>query len=326
MSSTYIKLSEQYEKENEKDNIKTFSDLIDSSQDSFGLSEISKSKFSEPYHIYCRKCERVQVINFVSNYEVKLICECKGPSKVIPIKDCFKYLYKSDIIGIEDKKLKCFFHSEEKYEYYCEICKKNLCHKCADDDIEHKDKKIRLALDNDTIYKRRFIYELIKEKNKFYNDNVEFEYDDDCNVSKYKLLYKKNNNPKDEKVEQNESISNDESIDVKKLFFQKVEKNIDKEEVDQGINNIMNDNNVEELDENEFFLMNLLTIIVDDSQNYPNFSHIKTISNAEKFIILYFNQYNEIKLKYEFEEENINNNKIKLFDALFVQRNRQKSF
>ena len=88
----------------------------------------------------------------------------------------------------------------------------------------------------------------------------------------------------------------------------------------------MNDNNNEELDENEFFLMNLLTIIVDDSQNYPNFSHIKTISNAEKFIILYFNQYNEIKLKYEFEEENINNNKIKLFDALFVQRNRQKSF
>jgi len=187
--------------------------------------------------------------------------------------------------------LKCFFHSEEKYEYYCEICKKNLCHKCADDDIEHKDKIIRLALDNDTIYKRRFIYELIKEKNKFYNDNVEFDYDDDCNVSKYKLVYKKNNNPKDEKVDQNESISNDESIDVKKLFFQKVEKNIDKEEVDQGINNIMNDNNNEELDENEFFLMNLLTIIVDDSQNYPNFSHIKTISNAEKFIILYFNQY-----------------------------------
>ena len=90
MSSTNIELSEQYENENEKDNIKTFSDLIDSSQDSFGLSEISKSKFSEPYHIYCRKCERVQVINFVSNYEVKLICECKGPSKVIPIKDCFK--------------------------------------------------------------------------------------------------------------------------------------------------------------------------------------------------------------------------------------------
>ena len=115
-------------------------------------------------------------------------------------------------------------------------------------------------------------------------------------------------------------------MDVKKLFFQKVEKNIDKDEVEQGINNIMNDNNGEELDENEFFLMNLLTIILDDSQNYPNFSHIKTISNVEKFIILYFNQYNEIKLKYEFEEENINNNKIKLFDALFVQRNRQKSF
>ena len=79
--------------------------------------------------------------------------------------------------------------------------KKNLCHKCADDDIEHEDKIIRLALDNDTIYKRRFIYELIKEKNQFYIDNVEFENDDDCDVSKYKLVYKKNNNPKDEKVD-----------------------------------------------------------------------------------------------------------------------------
>ena len=325
MSSTYIKLSEQYEKENEKDNIKTFSDLIDSSQDSFGLSEISKSKFSEPYHIYCRKCERVQVINFVSNYEVKLICECKGPSKVIPIKDCFKYLYKSDIIGIEDEKLKCYFHPDEKYGYYCEICGRNKCFKCVEDDIDHKYEIKHLAFDYSTPSKRKYIWELIKEKNQYYIDNVEYEFDDDCDVSKYKLVYKKNNNFKDEEVEQNENISNDESDEEGKLIMQKAQKSINTDEVKQQIINIMNDNN-KEFDENDCFLMNLLTIILDDSQNYPNFSHIKTISNVEKFIILYFNQYNEIKLKYEFEEENINNNKIKLFDALFVQRNRQKSF
>ena len=189
MFDSLIKFETQYEKEKDTMNVLNYS--IDNSQDILGLSEIPKSKFSEPYHIYCWKCSRVPVINFISKTEIKFICECKGPSKVIPIKDCFKYLYKSDIIGIEDKKLKCFFHSEEKYEYYCEICKKNLCHKCADDDIEHEDKIIRLALDSDTIYKRRFIYELIKEKNQFYIDNVEFENDDDCDVSKYKLVYKK---------------------------------------------------------------------------------------------------------------------------------------
>ena len=94
MSNICIEMVEQCE----KDNFNTCNILIDSSQDSFGLSEISKSKFSEPYHIYCTECKRVQVVNFISKNEVKLICECKGPSKVFQIKDCFKYLYKSNKI------------------------------------------------------------------------------------------------------------------------------------------------------------------------------------------------------------------------------------
>ncbi len=242
MSDPYMELVSQYE----NDNINTSYNPYDSSQDSLGLSVISKSKFSEPYHIYCNVCDRVQEINFISKTEVKLICKCTDSPKESPIKDCFKYLYKSDIIGIEHENLKCFFHREEKYGYYCQICEKNLCHKCADDDIDHKDKIIRLALDNDTIYKRRFIYDLIKEKNQYYIDNVEF-VKDDCDVSKYKLVYKTFNNPKDEEVDQIDNISNDE-----------VENNINKDEIKHEIINIMNDNNDEELDTNEFFLINLL--------------------------------------------------------------------
>ena len=304
MSDLCIELVNQYEKEN----MNICNNLIDISQDSLGLSEISKSKFSEPYHIYCTECKRVQVVNFISKSEVKLICECKVPSKVFQIKECFKYLYKSNKIDIEDENLKCFFHPDEKYGYYCEICKKNLCSKCVDDDIEHKDKIKIFALDNNTIYKRRYIYDLIKEKNQFYIDNVEFENDDESDASKYKLIYKKNNNQKDKEGEQNDNISKDESIDEGKLIMQKVENDINTDETKLQIINIMNDNNNEELDENEYFLMNLLSIILDDSQNYPNFNHIETISNVEKFIILYFKQYNEIKLKYEFNNENINNN------------------
>ena len=324
MSDLCIELVNQYEKEN----MNICNNLIDISQDSLGLSEISKSKFSEPYHIYCTKCKRVQVVNFISKNEVKLICECKGPSKVFQIKDCFKYLYKSNKIDTEDENLKCFFHPDEKYGYYCEICKRNLCSKCVDDDIEHKDKIKIFALDNNTIYKRRYIYDLIKEKNQFYIDNVEFENDDESDVSKYKLVYKKNNNPKDKEGEQNDSMSNDESIDEGKLIMKKVENDINTDETKLQIINIMNDNNNEELDENEYFLMNLLSIILDDSQNYPNFNHIETISNVEKFIILYFKQYNEIKLKYEFKNENINNNtnEIELFGSQFVENNKQKCF
>ena len=76
MSDLYIELVTQYE----KDNMNSCNNLIDSSQDSLGLSEISKSKFSEPYHLYCTECERVQVVNFISKNEVKLICECNFQS------------------------------------------------------------------------------------------------------------------------------------------------------------------------------------------------------------------------------------------------------
>ena len=110
-------------------------------------------------------------------------------------------------------------------------------------------------------------------------------------------------------------------------YFKKSKKKNNKGEIKNEINNIMNNINNEELDENDFYLINLLSIILDDSQNYPNFSHIKTISNIEKFVILYFKKYNEIKLKYEFEEENINNNnEIELFGSKFVEKNKQKCF
>ena len=324
MSNSYIELVSFYE----KDNINTSNHLFDPLQaPSFllDLSEISKSKFSEPFHIYCTECNRVPVIKFISKNKVKLICECTESPKESSYEGCFKYLYHSDKIDIEEEKLKCFFHPEEKYAYYCQICKKNICFKCVNDCIEHKDEIKNLALDKNTIDKKKYIWELIKEKNKFYIDNVEFENDYDGNYSKYKLVYK-NINPKDANDNQNNNINNDISINEGKLICQKIENNINTEEIKHEIINIMNDINNEELDTNEYFLINLLSIILDDSQNYPNINHIKTISNAEKFTTLYFNDYNEIKLKYEFYEENIKNNEIQLFGYLFCEHNRQKCF
>jgi len=176
--------------ENDKKN--TSKDFFHCSQDSLDISEISKSKFSEPYHIYCNKCNRVQVIKFISKNKLELICECKESPKETTIKECFNYLYYSDKIDKENEKLKCYLHPEEKYSLYCENCKKNICTKCADDCIDHKDKIKVFALDKDTIYKRKYIWDKIKEKNKFYIDNLEFENEYDCDISKYKLIPKKN--------------------------------------------------------------------------------------------------------------------------------------
>ena len=88
----------------------------------------------------------------------------------------------------------------------------------------------------------------------------------------------------------------------------------------------MNDNNDDKLDEFEFYLISLLSVILDDSQNYPNINHIETISNAEKFITLIFNDYNEIKLKYKIGEDDIYYNKIELFGNIFINNNKQNCF
>ena len=91
-NSSIIELGEMYD----NDNLNTYKNFYDNSQDSFSLnhSEISKSRFSEPYHIYCKVCNRVQVIEFISNNKIKLICECEESPRVSNIKDCFdKYLF-----------------------------------------------------------------------------------------------------------------------------------------------------------------------------------------------------------------------------------------
>ena len=46
----------------------------------------------------------------------------------------------------------------------------------------------------------------------------------------------------------------------------------------------------------------------------------------EKFAVLFFKDFNEIKLKYEFEEENIHNNSVELFGEIFVNNNEENCF
>ena len=68
--------------------------------------------------------------------------------------------------------MKCYLHPEEKYSLYCHKCKKNLCSKCVDDCIEHKDKIEVFALDKNTSHKIKYIWEKIKDKNQFYINDL----------------------------------------------------------------------------------------------------------------------------------------------------------
>ena len=93
-----------------------------------------------------------------------------------------------------------------------------------------------------------------------------------------------------------------------------------KEEKEEFIN-IINTDNIEKNNPK-----NIFTIIFDDYKNYPNFNHIKTISNLEKYFIFYYSDYNELNLKYKFEEEDIKDNSIELFGEIFVNNNKENCF
>ena len=89
MENSFIEMEFMFE----NNGINNSEHFYNNSQDSLNFSEISKSKFAEHYHILCRKCNRVQVIQFISKNRVKLICECKESPMELSIKDCFSHLY-----------------------------------------------------------------------------------------------------------------------------------------------------------------------------------------------------------------------------------------
>ena len=88
----------------------------------------------------------------------------------------------------------------------------------------------------------------------------------------------------------------------------------------------MDEDNIDDLMDEEYYIINLISIIVDDFQNYPNYELNKIISNLEKFIFLYYGNYQELDLQYEFEKEDINNYSVNILGKKFVDINKEKCF
>ena len=326
MSNSFIEL-ELYEN-SLIDNYKNiYPELINFSD----ISIISKSKFASHFNFFCRKCETIPILRFTKINKVIYLCKCKGSPKTILVKDIFNLLYYSELIDFENEKLKCYLHPEEKYSLYCEKCKKNICSKCASDCIEHKNRIKVLSLDKNIIDIIKYINEKIKEKKDKYIEfdinKFDFENDDnDCNIPKYKLISKKDNNNFDEANSKCHMIENESFKDDDVLIFQKENNDFMNNNDKTEIINIINKNNNEDLNDNIDNYIDLFAIILDDYQKYPNINLIETILNIEKFIIVNSGDYNELNLEYEFEKENIDNNKMELFGEIFVNNNREKCF
>ena len=318
MSNLSIELSTLYEP--------FMNHSINITYDSLSLSEIEtiqKTKFAEHYHLLCKICEQIPKIRFLKNKKIAYKCGCKDII-IDDIRKIYEYLDFSDITDIDNIKLKCQYHADEKCCLYCTQCEKNLCYKCANGCINHQDKISIFPLDKKIINKRSYIIEKIKDKNQTYID-------DENNT-----LNKNYFNTEEDSCDNKDLIGNDTEINNDNdksdededdcLIIKKINNNIINDEAKDEIKNIINKNNNDELLNEEYYLINLFTIIVDDFQNYPNKELNLIIDNLEKFIFLNYDNCKKIDLKYEFEKEDIKDDLIKILGKKFVENNKDKCF
>ena len=283
------------------------------------ISKISKSNFAKHYHFLCKECDEVPKIEFFSNNKIKYKCDICKEYKELSVKEVYDLLYYSE--GIEPiNKLRCRLHPYEKYIFYCKTCKKNRCSKCEKCLKNHKKEIISLSLESDIVSKKDYIIEKIKEKKEsFANDEISFNSDkeEDSNIIHYVYESKSKNS--------NNILGNEFYLVIQKK--DDINNKINNDERREEFINIMNDMNNDELNDEEYNYLNLFTIILYDYETHPNYNHIDTILNIEKFILLSLRDYNEIKLKYEFKKENINeDSSVEILGVKFVNNNKENCF
>ena len=286
------------------------------SKDFSDISSIYKSKFAEHFHFLCNECNRVPFLTFTTKNIIIFECECEKSPRKLSIRKIYDYLYYSREVDLDYEKLKCYRHPEEKYSYYCKNENENYCSKCVDNCIELEHELIELSIDKNTYFKYKYIIEKMKER-KNYIDNIDNSYDSENeneNINnKYKL------------ISQNENNIINQDLNNNFIIIKKEKKKINIKENEDDILNIINESN-NELNEEEYNFINLFTIILNDYKNYPHFNHIKTISNIENFIIISFDSYEEINLKYLIDKENIINNSIEILGEKFIKNNENNCF
>lgn len=165
--------------ENNRFNLDSLSDIF---QDSFfclnkNLSIISAGEFIDQYNLLCKKCWKIPILNFMESQEkIVFICECSNYSKkVLSIQEVFSY-YLYDKFEDPDKNklnlLKCKFHPDERYFYYCQDCEQNICNICLYENQNkcHHENKIVLNNDRNTINKIKYIKEKLQQMQKNYSN------------------------------------------------------------------------------------------------------------------------------------------------------------
>ena len=309
------------------------------------ISKITKkNKLLKGYHFLCIFCQKkIPEIIFVKNDQkkIKLSCVCqKYPIdiSIIQIKD---YLINCDeeLLG----KLKCSEHSILNYEYYCYKCKKDLCRICCKDCKNKHDNEVENLSDDRITGAFQYIDDIIdkinKEKKNSINDNRSSSFFNDSII--INVDYNKNHQIENNfktiitNLDNNKEnlISNDNEENSKYIVSYNMNNNRNNVIIDNNNNfpssllNISTESIFE-----DFFqsFLDLIYVIIRDYQKIKSNNHNNIFYNIENYLFINYdkhNNYNEIILKYEINQNIVNDDeKVALFGELFVTNNAKKCF
>ena len=300
-------LYENYNNNIPKDN----PDFLQQSQNSsifdIDLSDFKITELVDKYAFLC-KCGDNPVLEFMMGNKIKFICNGENFQKEIFIQDVFEHLF--DKLKDKDKtklnKLRCGNHSNERNDFYCEDCHENMCSICKIENTikcEHEN-KIILSDDKKIIKTVKYIIKKMEQRRQFL-DLIEQNFNQSSESNEITVLNDNDNNIN--------NIDNDLNLDL-----------FDGCENEKIINDSSesNDQNYEIIDS----YINLLTLIIYHYKYFPTYNLLKTISNAEKFLVLLFKDFNEINLKYGIKTKNIKDDSLKIFKDIFVNNNKEHCF
>ena len=279
------------------------------------ISTISDFNFTN-YSFICKSCNEVPVIKFFTNGKMRFICKCNESPRDLCINDIYNLLYQSEKKE-KNNIFNCKIHKNEKYTFYCKKHNKNLCYKCVNKCLDHRNEIDFFAFDENTFNKSLYLgnkinqFETLANIEKDFDNYSEME-DDIIKPKNNNKLYISNNTDNDISI----NIGNEKSINKEKE--NKIMENKGKNDILDTIKSFM------ELDDYNY--KNLVEIIIYNYENHQHHNLIETISNLEKYITFINDEYNEIKLNYEFNEENIKDDSIELFGEDFFSNNKENCF
>ena len=312
----------QFEYENQKMNHST--NIYNDSQSNSisidipsNISTISDFNFTN-YSFICKSCNEIPIIKFFTNGKMRFICKCNESPRDLCINDIYNLLYQSEKKE-KNNIFNCKIHKNEKYTFYCKKHKKNLCFKCVNKCLDHRNELEYFAFDENTFNKSLYLGNKINQFETLANIEKNFENyseteDDIIKPKNNNKLYISNNT--DDDISININIGNEKSINIEKE---------NKPKENKGKNDIL-DTIKSFMDLDDYNYKKLVEIIIYNYENYQHHNLIETISNFEKYIIFMNEEYNEIKLNYEFNEENIKDDSIELFGKEFFFNNKENCF